>query len=307
MAGMISFLHKSQLRLDSGSGAATMEDSGNDYRKPCRRSPASGRRILALGHGMKTLAGPSDRLPKRFRKKRCNEIHPLLRRSVCTLIMAGAGLMAGITILLVDHYMHKEISRAGIIVSSISLCFIILGIAWLCWSTAQLRKLREKILEKQAERENRQGKGGGTDQFYTDRPAHDPASLSAAKWPMESVIREDSSKSRRLNSRNSVEYEGDIPYNVPTNSRKYNKFNQLPSNMSGTSLMSENDSVFTRELSTMDFYRQKSIDSRQSTGSGPVPQIYVTGCTNEQKNEDRKEDSSSRRAPKTENIEMRKI
>ncbi|XP_077974326.1 uncharacterized protein LOC120347520 isoform X5 [Styela clava] len=247
MAGMISFLHKSQLRLDSGSGAATMEDSGNDYRKPCRRSPASGRRILALGHGMKTLAGPSDRLPKRFRKKRCNEIHPLLRRSVCTLIMAGAGLMAGITILLVDHYMHKEISRAGIIVSSISLCFIILGIAWLCWSTAQLRKLREKILEKQAERENR-GKGGGTGQFYTDRPAHDPASLSAAKWPMESVIREDSSKSR-----------------------------------------------------------QKSIDSRQSTGSGPVPQIYVTGCTNEQKKEDKKEDSSSRRAPKTENIEMRKI
>lgn len=297
---MVSLLHKSQLRLDSGSGATAIEESCNDYRKPSRRSPVSGRRILGLGQGMKTLAAPSDRVPKRFRKKRCNEIHPLLRRSVCTLILAGAGLLTGISILVVDHYLYGEISKSGIIVLSISLCFIILGITWLCWSTAQLRKLKEKILEKQAEREIRQVKAVGADQFYANRPAHDPAALSATKWPVKPVLPEDAERT----CTDGATFECEVPYKFPVTSRNSKQFNKFPTNMSGTSLMSENDSVFTRDISNMALYGQKSIESDlTSTGSGQVPQIYVTGCNTDQKSDD----LTTQRTTKTEHIEMREI
>nr|XP_018672876.2 uncharacterized protein LOC108951003 [Ciona intestinalis] len=154
MAGMFTMLNNSHLRLDgSGSGGASSSwDDGGGRSSPGSRSPFLARKLNHLGTtspkdiGTCRPAAGRERLPRSIRRQQIYHLHPFIRRSVCTIILAGFALTTGLVFLLLDILvLNQPISIRGFVVTGMGLLVGVLGLLWLRHSFGQLKLLRENL------------------------------------------------------------------------------------------------------------------------------------------------------------------
>ncbi|XP_076822191.1 uncharacterized protein LOC143468719 isoform X1 [Clavelina lepadiformis] len=143
MAGMFSML-----RVDGQTGLSQGRDDGGGRTTPTMRSPLPARRAFnAISSGM-NYASAKTRLPASMRKKKNDELHPILRRSVCTIVLATLSMVVGVILLLVDLLAYNaEASVRGYVFIGVGSLFIMIGLVWFKHSKSKLRVLREKTEE----------------------------------------------------------------------------------------------------------------------------------------------------------------